>query len=44
MMTKKRNRISFPMQSVVSLDKMNQSRPDDRTLDDLFQKTIVSEK
>ena len=29
-------------QSLGSLDKMNQLRPDDRTLEDLFQKTIVS--
>jgi hypothetical protein len=31
------------IQSVASLEKMNQMRPDDRTLEELFQKTIVTD-
>ncbi len=40
-----KDRIIFilSIQSMGSLEKMNQIRPDDRTLEELFQKTIVND-
>jgi len=39
---KRSNSFILSIQSIGSLEKMNQIRPDDRTLEELFQKTIVN--